>query len=92
MVSTLTSSGYKGVYPKRNGNSIRWAAVISSGGKKIHLGNFATPELAAIAYDEAAKEPVPQPGSCKHGRLGLCTKCRAERGWSEWKLYRKWMI
>lgn|SRR5215472_8427051 len=43
--------GFRGV--KRNWN--RFAAVICKDGKEEFLGNYATPELAARAYDVAAK-------------------------------------
>jgi hypothetical protein len=46
------TSGYKGVYKKRN----KWAARIKVNGKNIWLGVFVTPELAYFAYCEAAKK------------------------------------
>jgi len=46
------TSGYKGV--ARNGRG--WRALIQKDGHKTHLGTFATPELAALAYDQAAIE------------------------------------
>jgi len=42
----------RGVSPARNG---RWQAQISREGIRMHLGTFDTEELAAAAYDEAAK-------------------------------------
>ena len=42
---------FKGIYFKDNG----WHARIRSGGKEIHLGSFRKPELAARAYDSAAR-------------------------------------
>lgn len=49
---THNASGFKGVvtYGKR------FAAYIKVGGKSIYLGMYDTAELAAIAYDNAAKE------------------------------------
>ena len=44
--------GYRGVYFEKRGG--RWRAQISVGGKNRYLGTFATPELAARAYDAAA--------------------------------------
>ena len=47
-----STSGFKGAYwHKASG---KWTAQISIRGKRIHLGLFATPEQAALAYDEAA--------------------------------------
>ena len=46
------TSGYKGVSRYRRGK--KWEAVMSHNNKKIHLGLFATPELASEAYKEAA--------------------------------------
>ena len=48
------TSGYKGVsLNKRTG---RWVAWIGYYGKHKNLGYFATPEMAAQAYDAAARE------------------------------------
>lgn len=45
-------SGYKGVcFDKTHG---RWKARIQALGKKHHLGNFPSPQAAALAYDRAA--------------------------------------
>ncbi len=47
------TSGYKGViWDKSRG---KWQARIKVAGVMIHLGRFATPELAYAAYCEAAK-------------------------------------
>ena len=46
-------SGYKGVFFHKRAN--RWQAVIGVDGKRIHLGCFRSPELAAAAYARAAK-------------------------------------
>ena len=53
-ISSNNTSGYRGVaFNKRTG---KWAAVIGYNGKKVHMGLFLTPELAAIAYNIKAKE------------------------------------
>jgi hypothetical protein len=48
------TSGYRGV--ARVTGSKTWLARITTGGRSYHLGTFATPQEAAIAYDEAATE------------------------------------
>jgi hypothetical protein len=49
------TSGFKGVY--RNCSKTNpWLARLETGGKAKSLGNFETRELAAAAYDAAAKE------------------------------------
>jgi hypothetical protein len=45
-------TGYKGVYKEGN----RYRARIGFCGKGVHLGCFSTPEEAAIAYNQKAKE------------------------------------
>lgn len=46
-------TGYRGVY--KHHYSERWIARIRDDtGKKLYLGIFSSPELAAVAYDEAA--------------------------------------
>ncbi len=50
------TSGFKGV--TRNKSSVRkesWEAKIGYKNKVYHLGMYPTPELAALAYDKAAK-------------------------------------
>ena len=46
------TSGFRGVCHFRN----RWTARIKMGGIQRNLGYYGTPEAAARAYDEAAKE------------------------------------
>lgn len=46
-------SGYRGVYPNRIGT---WVASIRHNKVLYHLGTHETPEEAARAYDEAARE------------------------------------
>jgi hypothetical protein len=43
-------TGYKGVSANHN----QWVAKIRIAGKQVYLGSFASAELAAQAYDEAA--------------------------------------
>ncbi len=50
--SKRSKSGIKGVHFKKNART--WIAQISVNSKRIHLGCFKCPLLAAIAYDEAA--------------------------------------
>jgi len=45
---TSNKVGYTGVYQENN----RYRAVISHGGKSLHLGMYPTPEAAAAAYNE----------------------------------------
>jgi hypothetical protein len=49
---TSSRVGYTGVYKENN----RYRAVISAGNKSIHLGMFATPEEAALAYNRKSRE------------------------------------
>jgi hypothetical protein len=51
------TSGYKGVHWKKGAHSAnKWIAYIAVNGECAHLGYFSTAELAAAAYDAAAKE------------------------------------
>lgn len=45
---------FRGVYFEKRGG--RWRAQITVAGKSRYLGTFATPELAALAYDRAARQ------------------------------------
>jgi predicted aminopeptidase len=49
---TSSKVGYTGVYRENN----RYRAVISIGRKAVHLGMFATPEEAALAYNKKSLE------------------------------------
>jgi hypothetical protein len=52
--SKNSTSGFKGVWFRRDTG--RWAAEITHNRKKKSLGCYPTAELAAAAYDKAAKE------------------------------------
>ena len=49
---TSSKVGYTGVYKENN----RYRAVISINRKAVHLGMFATPEEAAMAYNKKSRE------------------------------------
>lgn len=49
-------SGYKGIDFRSPGKRNPWSARIMRDGKRLRLGNFATPEAAARAYDAKARE------------------------------------
>jgi hypothetical protein len=49
---TSSRAGYTGVYQENN----RYRAVISVDRKALHLGMYATPEEAALAYNKKSKE------------------------------------
>jgi len=49
---TSSRAGYTGVYQENN----RFRAVISQGGRSIHIGMYATPEEAALAYNAKSTE------------------------------------
>ena len=50
LLKSSNTSGYKGVYKRRNG----WCARIRTKYGRIHLGDFKAAEDAASAYDRAA--------------------------------------
>jgi len=50
------TSGFKGVHCYNHKAKKPWMATISIDREMLHLGVFATPEEAAYAYNEAAKE------------------------------------
>lgn len=55
--SVVNKTGYKGVSYEKNPNyKSKWVAQIKVNGKRIHLGHFATPEDAYVAYCEAAQK------------------------------------
>jgi len=50
-------TGIKGVFfSKDHKRRKRWIASIAVSSKRIHLGRFLTPEEAALAYNQAAKQ------------------------------------
>lgn len=49
---TSSQIGYTGVYKENN----RYRAVISINRKSVHIGMYATPEEAAMAYNKKSKE------------------------------------
>lgn len=50
--SKNNSSGYKGI--RKHGSSSSWWATIMVNRKRIHLGSFSSPDVAARVYDRAA--------------------------------------
>lgn len=46
-------SGFRGVFLNEHG---KWVAFINNNGKTLYLGQFPTPEKAALARDDAAME------------------------------------
>ena len=52
MRKTTSQTGFTGVYKENH----RYRAVISVGGKSVHLGMFDTPEAAAVAYNTKSWE------------------------------------
>ena len=63
------TSGYKGV-SRQDG---KWHAQIQRNGQKIHLGDFLTPERAAMAYDTAALKHHNE-FACTNASLGLLSE------------------
>lgn len=55
---TSSHMGYTGVYKENN----RYRAVISINRKSVHLGMFATPEEAALAYNKKSREVYGEDG------------------------------
>lgn len=53
-IQSNNTSGYRGVYWAAHAN--KWRAQIEKYGKIFRLGYFSTPESAAKAYNEKAKE------------------------------------
>ena len=47
------TTGYKGVVKHSQSNG--WVAQITVGGKNLYIGHFPHPQLAALAYNNAAK-------------------------------------
>lgn len=50
--TAVAGKEWKGVAPHRG----RWKARIKMGGRSVHLGVYDTPEMAAMAYDSAARQ------------------------------------
>lgn len=55
-ISSINTSGFKGVDVNRMGKCNPWRASIRVNDKNIYIGVYSTPEMAARAYDEAAIE------------------------------------
>lgn len=60
-------SGYKGVF--KHSQTGRWVAQIQADGKAKHLGCFATPEEASLAYQRAAAIAHTH-NPCAYGAVG----------------------
>ncbi len=52
---TKSQNPYKGVVPRHDNPSL-WRASITKDGIRIGLGSFSTPQAAAVAYNEKARE------------------------------------
>jgi hypothetical protein len=52
-ITKLNKSGYRGVSFSKKAR--KWRATISLNGKHLHLGYFAFPGAASVAYEEAAE-------------------------------------
>lgn len=50
------TSGFKGVFFDKRCKNRPWRAVVTVNGKRLHLGNFSTPEDAYEVYKAKAKE------------------------------------
>jgi len=74
-LSKNNTSGFKGVYLRKDTG--RWAALIKHNRKKISLGCYPTAELAAAAYDKAAKEIFGEFASPNH-TLGTQHKAKTK--------------
>jgi hypothetical protein len=64
------ASGFKGVSWSKQKK--RWRAEIMSGGARRHLGLFGDPEVAARAYDAAARELHREFAALNFPRAGEC--------------------
>lgn len=53
-IASNNTSGFKGVSPRRDRGT--WLAHITAHGRRIKIGTFRTPEEAAKAYDQRARE------------------------------------
>jgi hypothetical protein len=70
-IPITNKSGVKGVHWDEQRE--KWVAYIGSNGKRFNLGRFPTSELAAQAYDAAAKE-IHGEFACTNEMLGLLKK------------------
>jgi hypothetical protein len=72
LISSNNTSGFKGVSFDKS--RAAWMASISSNGKQISLGRFPSAELAARAYDDAARRlhgPLARLNFPKDGELSV---------------------